>query len=99
MTLDEAIKHCEEVAEEKESICNVIENNGETWTDSGKNYYDICKKCASEHRQLAEWLKELKAFRSGINCSTCKYREVDGIDHPCIYCHPSENRWEYGGQQ
>lgn len=63
MSIDEAIKHCEEVAEEKESICNVIENKGETWTDSGKNYYDICKKCASEHRQLAEWLRELKAYR------------------------------------
>lgn len=63
MTIDECINHCEEVAEEKESICNVIENEGETWTDSGKIYYDVCKKCASEHRQLAEWLKELKAWR------------------------------------
>lgn len=63
MTLDEAIRRCEEVAEEKELICNVIENEGETWTDSGKTYYDICKKCASEHRQIAEWLKELKAWR------------------------------------
>lgn len=39
MTLDEAIKHCNEVA---------------------------CKhdKCAMEHKQLAEWLKELKELRS-----------------------------------
>ena len=22
-----------------------------------------CKECASEHRQLAEWLRELKAYR------------------------------------
>ena len=22
-----------------------------------------CKECAEEHRQLAEWLKELKAYR------------------------------------
>lgn len=63
MTIDECIKHCEEVAEEKESICNVIENEGETWTDSGKTYYDICKKRASEHRQLAKWLRELKKYR------------------------------------
>ena len=63
MTLDEAIRHCEDVVEEKEAICNVIENEGETWTDSGKTHYDICKKCAEEHRQLAEWLKELKRLK------------------------------------
>ena len=43
MTLDEAIKHCEEVAEEQEE--------------------KECLECAAEHRQLAEWLKELKAYR------------------------------------
>lgn len=72
MTLEEAIKHCEEVAEEKESICNVIENKGENWTDSGKNYYDICKKCASEHRQLAEWLKALKEIWDSGDCNDCR---------------------------
>lgn len=41
MTLEEAIKHCEEVA----SSCNN-------------------KDCALDHRQLAEWLKELKSLRS-----------------------------------
>lgn len=39
MTLDEAIKHCEEVADSK------------------------CDECGAEHRQLAEWLKELKELR------------------------------------
>lgn len=43
MTIDEAIKHCEEVAEEQEK--------------------NECNECAAEHRQLAEWLKELKAYR------------------------------------
>ena len=44
MTLDEAIKHCMDIAETQE-MCS----NG--------------KKCAEEHRQLAEWLKELKRYR------------------------------------
>jgi len=44
MTLDEAIKHCEEVAD--------------GLTEQGK-----CAECAAEHRQLAEWLKELKQLR------------------------------------
>lgn len=43
MTLDEAIKHCEE--KEKEQALNG------------------CFACAEEHKQLAEWLKELKARR------------------------------------
>ncbi len=38
MTLQEAIKHCEEKASD-------------------------CNKCADEHRQLAEWLLELKERR------------------------------------
>ena len=41
MTLDEAISHCEEVA-------NRCDN----------------RECASEHRQLAEWLRELKERRA-----------------------------------
>ena len=44
MTLDEAIRHAEEVAEYD---C----------------YNDEQKKCAEEHRQLAEWLKELKRLK------------------------------------
>lgn len=43
MTLDEAIKHCEE--KEKEQALNG------------------CFACAEEHKQLAEWLKELKRYR------------------------------------
>ena len=44
MTLDEAIRHAEEVAEYD---C----------------YNDDQRKCSDEHRQLAEWLRELKRLR------------------------------------
>ena len=27
----------------------------------------LCGECAEEHRQLANWLMELKAFREGSN--------------------------------
>ena len=64
MTLDEAIKHAEEVAEENE-------NNAQIWHKQTKNrIVDFCDKaiqaenncikCAEEHRQLAEWLKDYK---------------------------------------
>ena len=56
MTLDEAIKHAEEV---------MVENLEKT---RGRNASDPiainCFECAEEHRQLAEWLRELKAYRA-----------------------------------
>ena len=59
MTLDEAIKHAEKVA-------NVCESEASKYdmTDAYENYV-ACQdgKCAKEHRQLAEWLKELKQLR------------------------------------
>ena len=57
MTLDEAIKHAEEIAEEKEKQVA----NGD-W-EKGSITEHNCIECASEHRQLAEWLKELKQLR------------------------------------
>ncbi len=60
MTLDEAIKHCEEVAETNERICDTEPSIG---LPDIYMHKDVAKKCASEHRQLAEWLKELKAYK------------------------------------
>ena len=58
MTIDEAIKHCEEVTETEE----------QKYKDWKGDYphlkkIDSCLEYAAEHRQLAEWLKELKAYR------------------------------------
>ena len=64
MTLSEAIAHCEEVAEENESKANRIEQLHLTGNAEG------CRECASEHRQLAEWLRELQRYRFEI--SECK---------------------------
>lgn len=47
MTLDEAIKHCLEVAEEHTKY-------------NSFGGFESCDECAKEHRQLAEWLMELK---------------------------------------
>lgn len=59
MTLDEAIKHCEEKAKELRE-------------QPFKEKMDIediatCEECAEEHEQLAEWLKELKALKGSAN--------------------------------
>ena len=66
MTLDEAIKHAEEVADEKKKeACNLYD---------AKNYEESreCIWCADEHRQLAEWLKLLKTITESGNCNGCK---------------------------
>lgn len=64
-SLDEAIKHCEEVAEELEKRvkpyqCEAINKK---LYEVNKKEWDDCLECAEEHRQLAEWLNELKAYR------------------------------------
>jgi hypothetical protein len=59
MTIDEAIKHAEEVAEEKESEAQELEYCKLDW----KHEANKCAECSKEHRQLAEWLKELKQLR------------------------------------
>lgn len=56
MTIDEAIIHAEEIAEINENIA--YNTDSENWMDIAQ-----CEKCAEEHRQLAEWLKELKQYQ------------------------------------
>jgi len=61
MTLDEAIEHMEEVADEKKKeACNLYD---------AKNYEESreCIGCAEDHRQLATWLKELKDARETLH--------------------------------
>ena len=66
MTLDEAIKHCDEVAEKNETKGKMIQNNFSKLRREQKQEIDYCLECASEHRQLAEWLLELKNYQRGI---------------------------------
>ena len=60
MTLDEAIKHAEEVADRCE-----YEASRYDMTDAYESHM-ACEEgvCGEEHRQLAEWLKELKQFKA-----------------------------------
>ena len=54
MTLDEAIKHCEEIAEGYERMEDSHDDK----------LREECLQCATDHRQLAEWLTELKERRA-----------------------------------
>ena len=69
MTLDEAIKHAEEVAEKFESLHERYENmDDEDRLLFRRVEENECKNCAKEHRQLANWLKELKQLREQEPC-------------------------------
>ena len=64
MTLDEAIRHAEEVAERQEYLSK--QDHGyceEKWNILKRKE---CAECASEHRQLAAWLQELKEAKKFI---------------------------------
>jgi len=64
MTLEEAIKRAEEVAETNENIKE--EDISLLYCDDTeciKNHLNSCKQYAEEHRQLAEWLKDYKRLK------------------------------------
>ena len=65
MTLDEAIKHAREKANEQNYYASF---------ERGK-HIQSCKKCAEEHEQLADWLEELKKYRDMniVHCKDCKH--------------------------
>ena len=77
MTLDEAIKHCEEVAKDRNETANL------TPTEYG-DYINSCRECAKEHEQLAEWLRELRRIRAHFS-KPCELREPNShIYKTCI---------------
>ena len=108
ITLDEAIKHAEEVAIEEDKLCKRYDDasgytrshNEEIRTSDAKN----CEKCAAEHRQLAEWLKDYKRLleqepKTG-HCKDCKYFEYDSVAKvdgvPLIVAHEICSKWGDG---
>lgn len=69
MTLDEAIKHYKEVAEELRNVdmgeLDALYCGDTECIEARKN---DCIECAREHEQLAEWLTELKQFKEQESC-------------------------------
>lgn len=63
LALEEEIKHLEKDAEEHQKM-------GE------RNYDDYLLECASEYRQLAEWLRELKIYKENTKNTPKWMREL-----------------------
>lgn len=72
ISLDEAIKHAEKVAEEKESEAQNLEYSKLDW----KYEANQCSECAKEHRQLAEWLKDYKRLLEQEPCEDAISRQA-----------------------
>lgn len=68
LTLDEAIKHCLEVAEKNETSAITYKNCKEIKANmyeklTAEKAENDCRECAADHRQLAAWLTELKEWK------------------------------------
>ena len=80
-TLEQAIKHADEVANDYEGMI------GDYALDSEK-----LAKCAENQRQIAEWLRELAERRKADSCEGCKHvgrweNEYEyGVSCPCLRC-------------
>ena len=68
MTLDGAIQHYEEKASSMKSCAIAWKTTSKSCVservhEHSLKEYELCKEYAEEHEQLAEWLRELKAYR------------------------------------
>ena len=107
MTIDEAIKHCEEVAYRNKILMKRYDDasgynrshNEKIRTDGAKG----CEQIIYLYIQLAEWMRELKALKENDdvkdvfkNCDTCKYQSLEPDDFPCDRCcHRYINQYVY----
>jgi len=78
MTLDEAIKHCKEVAERQERASSF-------WSKESR-HYKSCIECSKEHQQLATWLRELKVFKSRKGEWLRMSDELEDDRYKCSHC-------------
>lgn len=83
MTIDEAIKHCEEVAERYDRIED---------SHADDELKQECIQCAADHRQLAEWLRELKEAKELLKAAVEDINfYVDCYESHCDECCCSQD--------
>jgi predicted O-linked N-acetylglucosamine transferase (SPINDLY family) len=85
MTLEEAIKQSEDIADANERIADIYKNND-------KDFEEARRSTTEYYRQLAEWLKELKKWRAlrdsinmlcDVDCEYPQYRERGTMCDAC----------------
>lgn len=79
LSIDEAIAHAREIAEEQRKDNGKCEYKAEYGCKGCADYYSKpCIECAEEHEQIAEWLEELKSSRQELN-ELRKHSYVQGL--------------------
>lgn len=84
MTIDEAIKHCEEIAKSQDMCAEI---------SVSKHAKERINNCAAEHRQLAEWLKDLKMYQQRyldalqlLKEATADFHKILPLISDCSFC-------------
>ena len=91
MTIDEAISHALEVAEQNETSAITYKNCKEIKTNmyeklTAEKAENDCRECAADHRQLAEWLTELKEAKRLLKLAVEDFKEINSDILTCKYC-------------
>jgi hypothetical protein len=104
MTLDEAIAHCLEVAEQNEIDAITYKNCKEIKTNlyeklTAEKVENDCRECAADHRQLAKWLTELKEAKRLLKAAVEDINfYVDCYEAHCDECccdHDNHCHWKH----
>lgn len=72
MTLDEAIKHCLDIADGQDKCAEI---------SVSEHAKERISQCAADHRQLAEWLTELKEWKEN------PFRQIKAECKENYYCN------------
>lgn len=90
MTIDEAISHALEVVRQNEDSAILYKNCKEIKRDT----YEVltaeaaeqkCLSCAADHRQLAEWLTELKEAKRLLKAAVATFNDAS-CNKDCCQC-------------
>lgn len=85
LTLEEAIKAEETEAMAYEECLNSLDENMPT--DMRNEFNKSLGKQMDYHRQLAEWLRELKEYKDArVGCEYCKHKFREQHERPCSLC-------------
>lgn len=85
MMIDEAIAHCLEVAEQNDFETRIYDDFNKSGNEEYRNNHS---QCATDHRQLAEWLTELKEAKRLLKVT---YEDIKryagGMCRVCTECN------------
>lgn len=100
MTIDEAIKHCLEVVEQNETEAEKI--GRQLIGSTVDKHATDCRECAADHRQLAEWLTQLKKSKQLLKAAVNDINfYVDCYESNCDECCCDPNNhchWKREGE-